>query len=179
MLFKNILKSKYCTSITNGVVIVAAVSALSACQVRPLLGTQGAATNQLPSISISEADSRLEQVVRNELAFLTGGSKKNADQALDHSYQLTLNVTGSSAGILGAGSDDVFSAGRMNVTGTYSLKHIIDETIIINGSRAAVAQYDLPDQEYAKIRALQDAENRAGRELAALIYADLAAALNK
>lgn len=178
-MFKNILQSRYCTSLRNGLVIVAAVSALSACQVRPLLGTQSPTRNQLPSISISAADTRLEQVVRNELAFLTGGSKENMDQALNYTYELTLNVTGSSAGILGTGSDNLFSAGRMTVNGIYNLKNMVDETIIIEGSRSAVAQYDLPDQEYAKIRALRDAENRAGRELAAQIYADLAAAFNK
>lgn len=159
--------------------MLVALSVLTACQVRPLLGTNNGTSadvsGKLELINISEADGRLEQVVRNELIFLTGSSDTNS--AL--TYNLSLNVTSSNTSILGAGSDNVFSAGRMTVSGDYSLENLNDDTVIVQGKRTSVAQYDLPDQEYSKIRALQDAENRAARELAAIIYADLAAALNK
>ena len=40
--------------------------------------------------------------------------------------------------------------------------------------RQAVALVDNPDQEYANVRALRDAENRAAREAAAFLNADIA-----
>jgi LPS-assembly lipoprotein len=41
------------------------------------------------------------------------------------------------------------------------------------------AQVDLPQQEFAKIRATRDAENRAARELAEIIRTDIAATLGR
>ena len=47
------------------------------------------------------------------------------------------------------------------------------------GKRRTVALVDYPDQEFAKIRATRDAEDRAARELAELIRADIAAWLGR
>lgn len=147
--------------------------ALSACQVTPLYSTS--TSTSLPAIEISDADDRLEQVVRNQLVFLNSGA---ANQGASD-YQLKLNVSRSASGVLDSGTDNNFTAGKMVVTGTYKLTKFSDGTVIRDGNRSSAALYDLPNQEFAKIRALRDAENRAGRELAELIYADLAIALRK
>lgn len=149
------------------------VTILAGCQIKPLYST--ASSTALPAIEISDADDRLEQVVRNQLIFLNGGSGNQV--ASD--YQLELNVTRSASGVLDSGTDNNFTAGRMIATGMYKLTKISDEAVIRNGKRSSTALYDLPNQEFAKIRALKDAEDRAGRELAELIYADLAIALRK
>lgn len=149
------------------------IGALAGCQVTTLYST--ATSTSLPAIEISDADDRLEQVVRNQLVFLNGGSGNQG--ASD--YQLKLNVSRSASGVLDSGTDNNFSAGRMVATGTYKLTKFSDGTVIRDGKRSSTALYDLPDQEFAKIRALKDAEDRAGRELAELIYADLAIALRK
>ena len=141
---------------------------LSACQVKPLYGTSSSA--KTAKISISDADDRLEQVTRNQLVFLNNG-------AGEAEYYLDLNVTSSASGVLDSGTDNNFSAGRMTAKGTYKLTRISDGELIKSARRSTTALYDLPNQEFSKIRALQDAENRAGRELAEAIYADIAAAI--
>lgn len=153
--------------------MVGLFGALAGCQVTPLYST--ATSTSLPAIEISDADDRLEQVVRNQLVFLNGGS---ANQGASD-YQLELNVTRSASGVLDSGTDSNFTAGQMVATGTYKLTKFSDGTVIRDGNRSSTALYDLPNQEFAKIRALRDAEDRAGRELAQLIYADLAIALRK
>ena len=42
------------------------------------------------------------------------------------------------------------------------------------GTRSAVAAYDLPPQEFTKLRATRDAENRAAIAAAELVGSDLA-----
>jgi LPS-assembly lipoprotein len=60
------------------------------------------------------------------------------------------------------------------------LKRVIsDDTVLKTGRRTGVALFDYPRQEFAKLRAVRDAETRAARELAELIYADLAMALGR
>ncbi|MEP4151252.1 MAG: hypothetical protein ABJL73_08095, partial [Lentilitoribacter sp.] len=103
-----------------------------------------------------------------------GGAQAGAAE-----YRLDLNVTSSAAGVLDAGTDNNFTAGRMTVSGSFTLTRLSDGEVIRTAKRQVTSQYDLPDQEFAKIRALQDAENRAGRELADVIYADVSAELRK
>ena len=143
---------------------------LAACQVKPLYGTSSVANTA--KISISNADDRLEQVTRNQLVFLNGGEG-------EAEYYLELNVTSSAAGVLDSGTDNNFSAGRMTATGTYKLTRVSDGELIKSAKRSTTALYDLPNQEFSKIRALQDAQNRAGRELAEVIYAHIAAEIAK
>jgi hypothetical protein len=68
------------------------------------------------SITVSEADSRVEQVVRNELVLGFGGEQQNG------AYQLNLSVSSGLSGLLPGGLDNEFSAARTTVTATYVLK---------------------------------------------------------
>jgi LPS-assembly lipoprotein len=145
---------------------------LAGCQVKPLYSSVSG--EPIAVIDISHADTRIEQITRNQLVFLNGGA-----QAGTAEYRLDLNVTSSAAGVLDAGTDNNFTAGRMTVSGSFTLSRLSDGEVIRKAKRQVTSQYDLPDQEFAKIRALQDAENRAGRELADVIYADISAALRK
>ena len=145
---------------------------LAGCQVKPLYSS--VSSEPVAVIDISQADTRIEQVTRNQLVFLNGGTQAGTPE-----YRLDLNVNSSAAGVLDAGTDNNFTAGRMTVTGSFKLTRLSDGELIRSAKRQVTSQYDLPDQEFAKIRALQDAENRAGRELADVIYADISAAIRK
>lgn len=143
---------------------------LAGCQAQPLYGSM---TGQKQSVSVSAADSRVEQVVRNELVLGFGGEQQ------DSAYQLDLTVTSGVSGILPGGLDNEFSAARATVTASYALKSVATGETLRTGSRFADAQLDLPSQQFAQVRAQLDAEDRAARSVAALVRADVAAALTQ
>lgn len=147
---------------------------LAGCQVRPLYSTPGGAEAALASVSISKADDRVEQRVRNELVFLFSGGKGEPQVA---GYHLDLNVSVRNIGVLLDTTTDIPRAGRIVVSADYNLTKVDSGETIDSGRRSAVATVDFPVQEFAKLRAVRDAENRAARELAEFIRADVAAAL--
>jgi len=148
--------------------VIFGLGLLAGCQAQPLYGSMGGATR---SIAVSEADSRVEQVVRNQLVLGFGGEQQNS------AYRLDINVTSSVAGLLPGGLDNEFSAARTTVTATYTLKSESTGETVTSGSRFADAQLDLPSQNFAQERAKLEAENRAARQVAALVSADITAAL--
>jgi len=153
-----------------------AMLGLSACQVRPLYGTDDAVGPALASISFSEADDRIEQEVRNRLIFLVGGGQGEPENP---AYDVELKVKSRVIGVLLEMSSDRARAGRVEVSAEYTLRKAGSDDVLKAGRRQAVALVDFPVQEFARIRAQRDAEDRAARELAELIRADLAAALGR
>lgn len=156
---------------TLALALAVATSLLGGCQVRPLYGENGA---DLHAIEIKPATTRVEQTVRNELVFKFGdgsGEPANAE------YTLELRVQGSTGNVLAAGTDNDFTAARTTVSGSYTLVSKADNKVILTGVRAATALLDLPSQNYARLRATRDGEDRAARSLAAMIHADIAAKL--
>lgn len=151
-----------------------ALGLLAGCQARPLYSTGSNTVDKSASISVSKAQDRVEQRVRNELIFLlAGGGGEPANPA----YHLELNVNSRDVGVLLSQSDDVPRAGRLVVTADYNLTRVESGETVRSGRRQTVALVDFPVQEFAKLRAIRDAENRAAREMAELIRADLLAAL--
>lgn len=156
---------------------------LAACQVRPLYldqtpdsQTSDTSVSQglAPGIAVDPADTRVEQETRNNLIFLFSGGQ-GASKTPE--YRLTLDVTAIPVPVLIDRVTDLPTAGQMIVVGNYGLIRISDQTIILSQTRRVSAAYDLPPQEFAKIRSERDAENRGARELAEAIYAELAIAL--
>ena len=141
---------------------------LAGCQVQPLYGTMD---GEKQSISISDAETRVGQIVRNELVLGFGGEQQNT------TYNLDLTVTSSNTSVLPDGIDNEFTAARMTVTAAYVLKSASTGEMIKSGSRFVDAQLNLPSQKFGQERARLDAENRAARQVAALVRADIAAAL--
>ena len=152
------------------------VAALSACQVRPLYGEASGTGTQLAAIGFSDASHRVGQVVRNHLIFLTSGGK---GEALDPQYSVQLNVTSIYSDILDDEDAIGLQPGRVVVSGTYVLTRVSDGEVLKRGSRRATSLLDVSRQEFAELRSVRDAENRASRELAEFIRADLAIALAK
>ncbi len=149
---------------------------LSSCQVRPLYDNEGQTAARLGAIAFSEATSRVEQVVRNRLIFLTsGGAGEPAKADYDVKLQVSSNVTK----LLLIDSSDTARAAKVTVSATYSITRNSDLQVLKSGRRSAVALVDYSIQEFANTRAVRDAENRASNELAELIRADIATALSR
>jgi LPS-assembly lipoprotein len=148
--------------------VTLAFGLLAGCQAQPLYGSL---SGEKQSVSVSTAQSRVEQVVRNELVLGFGGEQQ------DSAYYLELKVTAAQGGILPGGRDNEFSAARATVTANYVLKSVSTGETVKSGSRAADAQLDLPSQLFAQERAKLEAEDRAAHAVAALVSADVASAL--
>ncbi|WP_411036246.1 LPS assembly lipoprotein LptE [Shinella sp. BYT-45] len=155
---------------------IALAGALAGCQVRPLYSTPSGTEGKIASVSISEAGDRVEQQVRNDLIFLfTGG----AGEPQNATYHLEMDVSVRVVGVLNDVSTDTMRAGRVIVSADYNLTQSDSGETLASGKRTAAAMVDFPAQEFAKLRAIRDAENRAAREVAELIRADVASALSR
>ncbi|RDL49539.1 hypothetical protein BLJAPNOD_00641 [Ensifer sp. M14] len=152
------------------------LTALAGCQVRPLYSDAVGTPAALASIEISDAEERVEQAVRNALIFLVAGGQ---GEPVNPQYHLALTVTSRTMGVLYDQARDRAGAGRIVVKADYNLSKIGTGETIKSGNRSAVALVDFPVQEFAKVRAVRDGENRAAKELAELIRADIAAALSR
>jgi len=130
----------------------------------------------MASIDFSEADDRVELEVRNNLVFLAGGG---ASEPVNPEYDVDFNVTTRYIGVLLDLKDDLPRAGRVELRADFTLKRRATGEILKTGKRRTVALVDYPGQEFAKIRATRDAENRAARELAELMRADIASWLGR
>ncbi|GMB83285.1 LPS assembly lipoprotein LptE [Shinella zoogloeoides] len=153
---------------------IALAGVLAGCQVRPLYSTTAGTEGKLASVSISEATSRVEQQVRNDLIFFFGGGAGEARNAV---YHLEMDVSVRTVGVLNDAIRDTARAGRVTVSADYNLTKADTGETLASGKRSAIAMVDFPTQEFAKLRAIRDAENRGARELAELIRADVASAL--
>jgi LPS-assembly lipoprotein len=149
---------------------------LAGCQVRPLYSEAKGTRHLMASIAFSDAGSRVGQVVRNRLIFLAAGGQ---GEPSNPEYIVTLNVSSTTTEVLPVQSTNSMTGGRVVVRGDYTLKKAKEGTVIRIAHRQSVALLDYPGQEFAKLRAIRDAENRAANELAELISADLAAILTR
>ncbi len=162
---------------TAGVVsMLVAGGLLSSCQVRPLYAESAGVTQKLASVSFSDVDSRVGLEVRNRLVFI---ANHGAGEPKKPEYDVTLTVSSGIAGVIYLPSSSTSAAARTTVTVSYVLKRISDGKVLKAGSRAATALLDQPTQEFGKIRADVDSENRAAAEAAELVAADLAATLSR
>jgi LPS-assembly lipoprotein len=156
------------------IVAFAAALFLSACTVQPVYGPApggGSVSQALGSIAIDPVDTRVGQVVRNKLLFyLTGGG-----EPVDPQFRMNLRVTSSETalGITRQGSAPVYS---VNVTASYTIYKIGSDEIVLRETARGTASYDRYSQNFANIRALRDAENRAAEVAANEIRLRVAAA---
>lgn len=157
-------------------ILIASAVLLSACQVRPLYSEASGVTGKLASVGFSEATTRVEQEVRNRLIFIAG---RGAGEAENPQYEVEIHVRSSVTGTLLVQSSDTALAGRVTVSVDYTLRSTKDSQVIKAGNRYATALLDYPGQEFAKQRAIRDAENRAAREAAEFVGMDIAGALGR
>ncbi len=147
---------------------------LTACQVRPLYDSS--MSEALASVSVSSANDVTEQNIRNELIFLfnQGGAEPRFPN-----YILTLNVYSSNSAAVYDSSLNANMAGRVTLTGSYSLEQVSDKKVLGKGSQSVTALIDDLNQDFARERAVLDAQKRAGRELAELIKNEVAIILSR
>jgi len=157
-------------------VLVAVAGTLSSCQVRPLYAESTGVKTKLASVGFADVGSRVGLEVRNRLIFIAGGG---TGEAVNPKYMVSLSVSSALQGVIYLPSSDTSAAGRTTVTVSYVLKTAADGKVIKAGSRAATALVDLPPQEFTKLRAERDAEDRAAHEAAELVGMDIAAALSR
>ncbi|MEM1285569.1 MAG: hypothetical protein AAGH43_09290 [Pseudomonadota bacterium] len=148
------------------------------CQVRPLYGdaapgsSLGASPTRaaLAGISIDPPADRVTQLVRNELFFGVDSG------AAPTRYRLALRAT-SAEETLGVSGTGAAFARSVRVTATYQLFVLGEDQPLASNTVFSNASYDSVEQRFANQRAAQDAQARAAREVAAIIEAQLAAAL--
>lgn len=165
------------TGLVSGLAMLAL---LAGCQVRPLYSEASGTPSQLAALSFSAPKGRLDQVVRNHLVFLTSGGAGESTRPL---YDVKLGVSSTASAITDDLEDDNVSAtgvpvpGRVQVVVTYVLSRTSDGQILKSAKREVVSQMDVSRQGFAKLRAIRDAENRAAREAAEFIRAEIAMVL--
>ncbi|MEM6711571.1 MAG: LPS assembly lipoprotein LptE [Pseudomonadota bacterium] len=155
-------------------VVVSGAAALGGCQIRPLHGDRtlangtSRAASELASIQIDPPSNRTTQLVRNELVFRFGG-----DGGLS-TYRLALGASRviTTLGVDGTGAT---FARTLRVAATYQLFRLGEDEPLTENTVIANAGFDEVEQEFANERAAIDAEQRAAREVAAVINAQLAA----
>lgn len=163
-----------------GVAMFAALGllAVSGCTVQPLYGdassslrpaAYGQAPSAVASVGIKPATTRYEQELRNHLVFAFNGG---AAEPAQPRYELALGLRRrpiAAARIQGGASDNEPTAGALMLTAAYTLTDTATGSIVARGNRSTTATFDRPRQDYASLRALRNAEDRAARELAEMI----------
>ena len=168
--------------LTCAVTMIAVPALLSSCQVRPLYAENTGATAKMATVGFSDAvaadasQRRVGQEVRNQLIFIAG---HGAGEPANPQYMVSLNVSSGTGGVLYLASSDTSQAGRTTVSTSYVITRVSDNKVIKAGNRSMVSLVDFPTQEFAKQRAIRDSEDRAAREVAQFVGADIAAALSK
>jgi LPS-assembly lipoprotein len=151
------------------------LAGLAACTVQPLHGggPAGPVSSQLSAIHVSPVDTRQALEVRNHLIFLLGGG---AGQPASPAWKLDLDVHSrvSETALIQIGKDNEPSAGTVILSANWRLRDAASGETVASGRRVAQASYDRMRQEFANVRAVRDAENRAARELAEMLRLALA-----
>jgi len=161
----------------RGAAVLLAVTAVAGCTVRPLystgpssIGAAGGDQARLASITVSPATTRPGQEVRNHLVFLFGqGAGEPASPAYTMRLSVASTVIGAAVYQIGSVAQEPTSS-LVNVTANYTVVDNATGKTLFSGSRMASAPFDYPRQQYAALRAQRDAENRAAREAAQLVY---------
>lgn len=177
-----------CRPAGRAAVLAAALAVLAGCTAQPLYSSSvspraqaGASPSStavaLTSVNVAPVQTRSAQEVRNELIFLLSGGRGNPSNAA-YTVELSAYPYAESSTVTGTvGVEQAATSSVMTFVGQYTLREAATGRIIGTGSRRATAAFDNPRQPYATRRAAIDAENRAGRELAALLASAVAADL--
>ncbi len=151
------------------------VALLSACTVRPMYsdvaigpGAAASSSESLRSVIVSQEATRPGLETRNHLIFLLNGG---AAQTAQPRYTLQLRVVSAkgTTALVQTTRDSEPTAGNIRLTSNYVLTDMTDGKVVARGTRSVTSSYDVPLQEFAALRAVRNAEDRAARELAELM----------
>ncbi len=156
------------------IAVLAALTGLAGCQIRPLYSTGGGEVGpqaDLPAIDVQESGTRTEQVFRNALLFALRGGGEGAEARYKLIYRLTIREQQ----VLverGTGTPNIYQ-----LTGgvSFLLKDATTDNSIFGASVTTTNSYTRSSQSYSNLRAKRDAEDRISKALAALTQVRLAA----
>ncbi|MEF2546883.1 hypothetical protein VQ045_06910 [Aurantimonas sp. E1-2-R+4] len=160
-----------------------AVLALPACTARPLYASAdnsgllepgGALAALRGRIAVSEANSRTDQIVRNALLSRLNQGTRVAQPL----YEVRLTVTGGETGIA-IESGGALSSALYRMTARYQLVRLSDNQVVDTASRTTTVPFDRTAQLYQTQRALINARQQAGEDVAAQLEIALVRALEK
>ena len=149
--------------------LVAALLILAGCTVAPLYGTSSVGRTVQGRVAVEEVDTRVAQRVREALIRDLGRPGPGA-------VSLVLDVDNTVELFLTDFETDRASAGTAVVTVAYRVVGL-DGGTLRTGRERARASFEAPLQEFARQRAIRDAEDRAAREVATRVRLALAPAL--
>lgn len=142
---------------------------LSGCtSVQPLYGSIG--TNKSPvaaqmrQVDVEIAKSRLSQVIRNELVFYLYGGEGSPDPKPQ--YKLSVRVNDSNVPVGVEKYAGMPAAYLEQLNATFTLVETGSQKTVLSGTSFANAAYDFSNQRFANVRALRDAQDRAGKVIA-------------
>jgi LPS-assembly lipoprotein len=171
--------------VAASVMLLLGVLGLASCQVRPLYSEASGTTEKLNTVSFEPVSGRIAQDVRNRLIFLAYGG---AGAPVKAEYEVKLAISSSASTTAVTYNDNLSVSrnvyegpfpGRVIMSGTYTLTRVSDGQVLRTATRTVTTMLDLPQQEFAEMRAIRDGESRAGRELAEIIRTDIAATLSR
>ena len=131
---------------------------LSGCGFVPLYGDRGAGLER-GSVLIEPVSERVAQRVRNALIEDLGAPRRTDPFVLSLDVATTIDLSLTDVGV------NRTTAGTAVVTARYRLSDV-NGALLSEGRERAAADFDAPQQELARQRAIRDAENRAAREAA-------------
>ncbi len=150
---------------------VICILALGGCSYTPLYGTtteNRGVVGELASISIPEADTRLGQIVRNDLL----SAMRPAGTDAQDRYRLDLALVKSRSRVIDKEQPNV-TRNAVNVTAKFALFDGPKE--VYSGKTFSHVSYDVVRQPFADMQAENDATERVAHELSTDIRTRLAA----
>ena len=142
---------------------------IGGCTVEPLYGSASMGGEPLGRVAVEEVNTRVAQRVREQLIRDLGRPAPGA-------ATLTIEVDNRIELFLTNFETERASAGTATVTVDFKLIGV-DGATIAEGQERARASFDAPLQEFARQRAIRDAEDRAAREAAQRLRLTIAPAI--
>ncbi len=165
--------------------LAAAAGSLAACTVRPLYATGPVSAGgspmaaELASVAVNPVSTPLAQQVRNRLIFLLGGGAGQPDSP-GYTLNLTVySVVSAAASIQVAQNQTEPTSSVATVTALYVLTDAATQKRVASGTRNFAAAFDVPQQQFAALRAQRDAEQRAAQQVAELVHLAVAQDLSR
>lgn len=135
---------------------------VNGCGYRPLYGSDGgsAVVEELSRIKVVTIDNRIGQQLHNLLL-----DRLNPEGRPDvEAYRLDVRATVTTSE-LGLRFTEIATRAQLTLQSTFSLVDLETGKILVSGHARSINSYNIPDSEYAKVVAEQDAAERAVREV--------------
>ena len=141
---------------------LAVMATLAGCGFRPLYGgSENAAINsQLGAIQIATIEDRVGQKIHNLL--LDRLNPRGRAQSPLYTLSLTAQISKAEIGLK---FTEVATRAKLTLSANYFLTDNQSGAILTEGTVRSVNSYNIPDSEFARVAAENDATDRAAREI--------------